>query len=146
MKFRGYEDEPLRTQFDRVHLAKLWPFVRPYRRAFALCLLILVVSFGLELLGPFLIRWAIDGPIRQAAETGELDLADVAWLGGVYLAVTLAATGLGFGYGILTARNGQRVVRDLRVHLFSHLTRLGPRFFDQNPAGKLVTRVTSDVE
>ena len=53
---------------------------------------------------------------------------------------------LGYAFAMLTTRNGQRVVRDVRVQLFAHILRLGPRFFERNPAGKLVTRVTSDIE
>jgi ABC-type multidrug transport system fused ATPase/permease subunit len=58
--------------------------------------------------------------------------------------ITFAA--LGYAFSMLSARNGQRVIRDVRDRLFSHLMSRSPRFFEKNAVGKLVTRVTSDVE
>ncbi len=146
VQFRGYSDDQVEARLDFAHLRDIWPFVRPYRGAFAACLLILLLSFGIEILGPFLVRWAIDGPIADAADGRPMDVSAIAWLGGAYLATSLVGTFLSFSYGMLTAKNGQRVVRDLRLHLFRHMFLLGPPFFDKNPAGKLVTRITSDVE
>jgi ABC-type multidrug transport system fused ATPase/permease subunit len=58
----------------------------------------------------------------------------------------LAGAALGYAYAMLTTRTGQAVIRDVRAALFAHLLVLDPGFFERNPAGKLVTRVTSDVE
>jgi ATP-binding cassette subfamily B protein len=146
VRFQGYREDPEVAGMDLSYLRRLWPFVRPYRGAFALCLAILIVSFGLEVLGPFLIRWAIDGPIADAV-AGRPVASGAAWVfGAAYLGMTLAAVSLGYVYGMVTALNGQRVVRDVRMRLFAHLLEVSPRFYDRNPAGKLVTRVTSDVE
>lgn len=127
-------------------LRQLWPFVRPYRAAFAGCLLILAVSFGLELLGPHLIRLAIDGPMQQTEVSAEERLGGLVWLGLGFLLVNAASAWLGYRYALLTAWNGQRVVRDVRARLFAHLLRVSVRYHERNPAGKLTTRVTSDVE
>ena len=146
MEFRGYEEEKVRPQVDLVHLRRLWPFVRPYRRAFGGALAILGASFVVEVLGPWVVRRIIDGPIAAASRGAPLDPAEIGTLGAIYLGLALLGTGFGYAYAMITARNGQRVVRDLRVRLFDHLMRLSPRFYDHNPAGKLVTRITTDVE
>ena len=145
-RFQGYQDDPAQHTLDLSYLRRLWPFARPYRGAFATALLILAVSFVLEITGPYLLKLAVDGPITDVARGRDPDVDVVAWLGLAYLAVTVIAVALGYAYAMTTARAGQKVIRDVRVHLFDHILRLGPRFFDHNPAGKLVTRTTTDVE
>ena len=146
VRFRGYQEDPDTAALELAYLRRLWPFVRPYRWAFALCLLILLVSFGLEVTGPYLIRLAVDGPVADAVAGNALDQSEILWIGCAYLTVIVLAVSLGYWYAMLTVRNGQRVIRDVRIHLFRHILQLSPRFFDRNPAGKLVTRATSDVE
>jgi ABC-type multidrug transport system fused ATPase/permease subunit len=127
-------------------LGRLWPYVRPYRRGFAACLLILLVSFALELLGPWCLRHAIDGPMRQLDLATDARLWDLAGYGLGFLGATLGGAGLGYVYGLLTAWNGQRVIRDVRRHLFDHLLHTSLAHHERHTAGKLTTRVTSDVE
>ncbi|MBX3462014.1 MAG: ABC transporter ATP-binding protein [Planctomycetes bacterium] len=141
-----YQDDAIEGRIQFGFLARLWPFVRPYRRGFAGCLGLLAASFVLELLGPWLLRHAIDGPMRAPdADRGDR-LRELAWYGAGFLAVTVGGALLGYAYGLLTAWNGQRVIRDVRRHLFDHLLGVGLSFHERNPAGKLTTRVTSDVE
>lgn len=140
-----YGDDLPEARFQFDFLRRLWPFVRPYRRGFAACLGILLVSFLLEMAGPWLLRHAIDGPMRGTAPRDER-LGELVWYGLAFLFTTLAGAGLGYVYGLLTAWNGQRVIRDVRRHLFDHLLSTGLAFHEKNPAGKLTTRVTSDVE
>jgi len=138
------DDQPEgRVQFG--FLRRLWPFVRPYRRGFAVCLLILALSFALELAGPWLLRHAIDGPMLGEGEGGDR-LRALAWYGAGFLGTTLVGALLGCVYGQLTAWNGQRVIRDVRRHLFAHLLHTSLGFHERQTAGKLTTRVTSDVE
>ena len=146
VRFQGYHEDVDRRGLDLSYLRRLWPFVRPYRRPFAVCLAILVVSFFTDIAGPYLLRLAIDGPVTAAVRGEQPPGGEVALLGAGYLLVTLLGIGLGYAFAMLTARAGQGVIRDVRVALFGHILRLGPRFFDRNAAGRLVTRVTSDVE
>lgn len=141
-----YLDDTPEGRFQLGFLRRLWPFVRPYRRGFLACLLILAVSFALELLGPYLLRLAIDGPMTDDGLTTEDRLASLYWLGAGFLVTTGGGAALGYVYGLLTAWNGQRVIRDVRRRLFGHVLATGLRFHEKNPAGKLTTRVTSDVE
>lgn len=146
-RFRGHEEESETAHLDLAVLRRLWPFVRPYRWAFLLCLLSLFLSFGLEALRPWLLRAVIDGPVAQAAARSEnIDMDLVYWLGAGFLVSTILSLGIGYAYAMTTTHNGQRVIRDVRNRLFGHTLHLSPRFFDKNPAGKLVTRMTSDVE
>lgn len=141
-----YADDAPEGRIQLGFLVRLWPFVRPYRLGFGVCLLILLVSFGLEMLGPYLLRCAIDGPMTDASADTPDRLHRLWWIGGGFLLVTLGGVLLGYVYGMLTAWNGQRVIRDVRSVLFSHLLGASLRFHEQNTAGKLTTRVTSDVE
>src|SRR5690606_4389393 len=124
----------------------LWPFVRPYKRGFLACLLILFASFGLELLGPWLMRLAIDGPMRATHVEQGSRLSMLWWYGAGFVGVTLGGALLGYVYGLVTAWNGQRVIRDVRRSLYSHLLSTDLSFHERNTAGKLTTRITSDVE
>ncbi|MCA8974756.1 MAG: ABC transporter ATP-binding protein [Planctomycetes bacterium] len=141
-----YLDDAPEARFQLEFLRRLWPFVRPYRRGFAGCLLLLSISFVLELLAPWLVRLAIDGPMRDASATDAERIRELLWIAAGFLATTAGGAGLGYVYGMWTAWNGQRVVRDVRSHLFRHLMRTGLGFHERNPAGKLTTRVTSDVD
>ncbi|MBL8753322.1 MAG: ABC transporter ATP-binding protein [Planctomycetes bacterium] len=141
-----YADDVPEGRFQFGFVRQLWPFVRPYRRGFAACLAILAVSFVLELLGPKLLQLAIDGPMRAQGEQRTERLWSLAWFGLGFLGTTLGGALLGYVYGVLTAWNGQRVIRDVRRALFDHLLGTSLGFHERNPAGKLTTRVTSDVE
>ena len=135
-------DRPLQLGF----LQKLWPFVRPYRRAFSASLLLLVFSFFVELAGPWLLRSAIDGPMRDATRAADERTSSL-WMHALaFFGVVLLGTACSYVYGRLAAWNGQRVVRDVRRALFDHLLRAPLSFHEKSAAGKLTTRVTSDVE
>jgi len=141
-----YLDDAPEGRFQLRFLRQLLPFVRPYRRGFAACLALLFVSFALEMLGPWLLRFAIDGPMR-GSDGSEVDrMRALAWYGVGFLGTTAGGALLGYVYGLLTAWNGQRVIRDVRRHLFGHLLDTSLSFHEKNPAGKLTTRITSDVE
>ena len=141
-----YADDALEGRFQLDFLKRLWPFVRPYRRGFLACLGILLVSFALELLGPLLLQLAIDGPMRSTDLPRDQRLRTLLWCGLGFVGTTFAGAALGYVYGLVTAWNGQRVIRDLRRHLFDHLLSTSLAFHERHPAGKLTTRVTSDVE
>jgi ATP-binding cassette subfamily B multidrug efflux pump len=123
---------------------RIWPFLRPYRLAFGLCLLSLFLSFGLEVLRPYLIRLAVDGP--AAATDSKGDYSELWTISVWFLLSSLGSVGIGYFYTYSTSLNAQRVIRDVRNHIYKHLLQVSPRFFDRQPVGKLVTRITSDVE
>lgn len=139
---------PRRRITDRAQLARLWSFVRPYRVRLAAALGLLLASFAIELAGPALIRAAIDGPLAAAARGTPLEplVAELAALAGGYLACILVGAALGFTFARTAARIGRSVVRDLRIALWRKLVRIDARWHDQNPSGRVVTRMTTDLE
>ena len=103
-------------------------------------MLLLLLQSGLALVGPRLTERALDVAIPRR------DLGLLGLLAGLYLATLLLELVTEYGGAVLTAFVGQRVMYDLRMELFGHLQRLSVSYFDRNPVGRLMTRVTSDVE
>ena len=126
--------------FDGALLRRLIRYLRPHRATVGLAVTLLLVHAGLVLAGPLLTERALDHAIP--ARDGGL-LAQYAAL----FAGALVITGfVEYGEYLLTVRVAQRVMFDLRNQIFTHLQRLSVPFFDANPVGRLMTRVTNDVE
>jgi len=121
-------------------MRRLLSYLRPYRLQVTAAILMLVLASGLELVGPWLTRVAIDRAFPQA------DYSFLSLLGLLFLGSLALSALLGYVQTILTAWIGQRVMIDLRNAVFGHLQRLELRFFDRNPVGRLMTRVTGDIE
>ena len=121
-------------------MRRLLAYVRPYRALVIGSLALLLADGMLQLVGPALTQRVIDVAIPR----GDTRLVVTS---AALFAATLAFQFV-FTYGetMLTSLLGQRVMRDLRTEIFAHLQRLSISFFDRNPVGRLVTRVTSDVE
>ena len=135
-----HEEEALGKAYDARLMRRLLRYVRPYRALVIGALVLLFADAALQLVGPFLTRQVIDVAL-PARDLGMVRTAALAFLASLVLQ-------FGFSYGetLLTSLLGQRVMRDLRIEIFSHLQRLSISFFDRNPVGRLITRVTSDVE
>lgn len=121
-------------------MRRLLRYLRPYRWHVASAVGILIAASGLALVGPWLTKIAID----QAFPAGDLRLLGL--LAALYVGSLLVAALLEYVQTLLTTWIGQRVMEDLRSQIFGHLQRLELAFFDRNPVGRLMTRVTSDVE
>jgi ATP-binding cassette subfamily B multidrug efflux pump len=134
------EDVQARKGYDRNLVRRLFVYVRPYRALVAGALVLLMTEGLLQLVGPLMTERVIDNalPQRDAALAWRLAL--------LYATSLIAAFGCSYGETVLTALLGQRVMRDLRHQLFEHVQRLSIGFYDRTPVGRLVTRVTSDVE
>jgi ATP-binding cassette subfamily B protein len=137
---RTHEEEALGKAYDARLLRRLIRYTRPYRGQVTLAITLLLGGAAVELAGPWLTKIAIDRAIPDR------DTAFLAWLAIAY------ATSLGLGFAMqyaqtmLTTRLGQQIMYDLRREIFAHLQRLSLPFFDRNPVGRLMTRVTNDVE
>jgi len=101
---------------------------------------LLPIVSGLQLVQPYLLKLAIDGPIAQGDPTGLVPIA------GMLLLVLLAEYGLQFVQSLTSHLAGQGIVHDLRVAVHGHMLSLNDRYFRSQPAGRLLTRCTSDVE
>jgi ATP-binding cassette, subfamily B, multidrug efflux pump len=134
------QDDAFDQRYDAALLRRLLVYLRPYRGLTALAVLLLLAGAGLALVGPALTQRAIDVAIPNG-DTGLL-----ATLATLFLVALLLDFAVEYGQTLLTAYIGQRVMYDLRMQIFTHLQRLSISFFDRNPVGRLMTRVTSDVE
>jgi ATP-binding cassette, subfamily B, multidrug efflux pump len=135
-----HEEEALGKAYDGRLMRRLLAYARPYRSLVAASLGLLVLDGLLQLVGPALTRLVIDDAIPRG------DTRLVVTSAALFAATLVVQFVLTFGETMLTSLLGQRVMRDLRVEIFTHLQRLSISFFDRNPVGRLVTRVTSDVE
>jgi ATP-binding cassette subfamily B protein len=134
------EDDVLGKAYDSQLMRRLLQYVKPYQLLVFGALALLCVEGAMQLVGPILTRKVID--VALPARDKALVLTSC-----VLFLVTLAAQFLcSYGETWLTTTLGQRVMRDLRLRIFAHLQRLPISFFDRNPVGRLITRVTSDVE
>lgn len=140
MAIQPYDDEIYGKAYDPRLARRLLRYLVPYRGAMAVSLVLLLAIGLLELAGPYLTKVAID----QFITTGDwAGLGPVALL---YLGSLLAIFVLRYTQTYLLNRTGQRAMHDLRIELFSHLQRMGLRFFDRHPVGALMTRLTNDIE
>ena len=121
-------------------MRRLLSYLPPYKGLVAAALLLLMVEGALQLAGPLLTQQVIDVALPRQ-DSGAI--VTIVILFGLTLVAEFVCS---YGQTMLTALLGQSVMRDLRMEIFAHLQRLSISFFDRNPAGRLITRVTSDVE
>jgi ATP-binding cassette subfamily B protein len=136
----GASDEVPERGYDPALLRRLLRYLRPYGWPVAGAIALLLLSAGLALVGPELTRRVIDRAI-PARDAGLL-----ATLAGVYLAALALEFLADYGQALITTLIGQRVMYDLRLAVFTHLQRLSIAYYDTHPVGRLMTRVTSDIE
>ena len=140
MSVHDHDEDAVGKAYDARLIRRLLTYVRPYRLLVVGALSLIVVESAMQLVGPLLTRWVIDKALP--AQDTQL-VVQVALL---YVVMLVAQFGAAYGETIMTSLLGQRVMRDLRSQLFVHLQKLPITFFDRSPVGRLVTRVTSDVE
>ena len=138
---------------------RLLGYGKSYVGWFALALAIILAVVVLELYQPQILGDAVDEfvskyeqvsgegfTLEQLKELRAEDLAGVVRLGLIYLATVLAVMGLTYAQAAILATVGQKIIYNLRNDLFSHMMKLHVGFFNENPIGRLVTRVTNDCE
>ncbi len=133
-------DDVLGRAYDSRLMRRLAVFVAPYRTLVLLSLGTLFAAAAVQLVQPYLVKEVIDGFIVKRRAEGLFLPA------GLFLATLLVDFGLSFLQVYLLERTGQNVVFDMRNAIFAHLQRLPSSFFDRTPVGRLMTRVTTDVE
>ncbi|MCK9495597.1 MAG: ABC transporter ATP-binding protein/permease, partial [Dehalococcoidia bacterium] len=134
------EEDAIGKVYDRRLAARLLSYLRPYRPQVAISVFLMLVIAGLELIPTLLLGYAIDEQIDQG-RTDRLGVVTIA-----FLATLLAGFALRFVQMYVTWWVGQRFMVDLRMQLFSHIQHLSVSYFDRNPVGRLVTRLTGDVQ
>jgi ATP-binding cassette subfamily B protein len=135
-----HDEDALARAYDGRLARRLARYVRPYGWLVVSSVLLLMVDGLMQLVGPVMTQRVIDVALPRQ------DFALVARLAFIFAGSLAVAFACQYGETMLTSLLGQRVMRDLRREIFSHVQRLPIVFFDRNPVGRLVTRVTSDVE
>jgi ATP-binding cassette subfamily B protein len=149
------EEEVLGKAYDGRLMRRLLTYMRPYRVVVAASLVLLLFDSLLQILGPLLTKLAIDRYLVPATHTIKTPID--AWLSSdpwtgltqltvLYLAAIVFGFVFNFGQTYLMQWTGQKAMFDLRRQLMAHLQTLDIAFFDRNPVGRLVTRVTTDVD
>ncbi|MHB8541390.1 MAG: ABC transporter ATP-binding protein [Candidatus Acidiferrales bacterium] len=144
-----HEEEALGKIYDARLTRRLLSYLRPYKWPvfFALALTLLVTP--LELVGPYLFQIAIDryiDPVLHHKLSLVIGFRGILWVSAGLLAAMLLSFTLQYGQMRIMQSVGQKTMYDLRKQIFGHLQRLPMSFFDRTPVGRLVTRVTTDVD
>lgn len=134
------DDEILGKAYDGRLMRRLLVFVRPYWRQLAVAMLLLFAAAAAELAPPYLVSQAIDGPIAARNPAGVVPIF------GLYILALITAFACRYGQTYIMQSTGQQVMVDIRMRIFSHIQRMSLAFFDRNPVGRLLTRLTNDVD
>ena len=134
------DDEVLGKAYDAGLMRRLLHYLRPYWRHVLLAVVAIVAGAIASLAQPYLVKIAID---RHIAAN---HLAGLDRLAAVYLAILVLAFAAEYVQTWTMQLTGQRVMFDLRMAIYGHLQRLDVKYYDRNPVGRLMTRVTSDVD
>lgn len=134
------EEEVLGKAYDARLMRRLLTYLHPYKRETALAFVAIVLSSALGLLQPWLMKIAIDEHIAAGQLEG---LGTIAL---IFLAALVALFALEFYETYALQKVGQRIMFDMRGQIYGHLQKLDLRYYDRNPVGRLMTRVTTDVD
>ncbi len=150
------EEEVLGKAYDGRLMRRLLTYLRPYKLHVAVALAAIILKSGLDVLGPFLTMIAIDKYLAQSPNShshswigdrlSSTPLTGIAEIGGLYVGILVFTFAREFIQTYLMQWTGQKVMFDLRKQIFRHLQHIHIGFFDKNPVGRLVTRVTTDVD
>ncbi len=137
---RFHEEGQLEQTYDLKILQRILPFVKPHARPLSISLVFLLVGAAFAMVRPLIIRRALDG--MSGANAG----AELTRMGILFAGVLLVEQTLSFPQMYLMQIAGARAMADLRLHVFRFLHTRSLRYFDRTPVGRLVTRVTNDVD
>ena len=149
-----HEEEVLGKAYDSRLMKRLLTYLRPYRLQVIVALIAIVLKACADVLGPYLTKVAIDKYLANRTESHSLldrflsskPLTGIAQIAAIYMGLLLLSFLFEFTQTYIMQWAGQKVMFDLRAQIFRHLQRLHVAFYDRNPVGRLVTRVTSDVD
>ena len=134
------DDEILGKAYDSALMKRLLGFVKPYKMYVIAAILLNVIVAALGPIRPILTMWAIDDYIAVGDYNGLLNIS-LLLVGSLFLQSIIQ-----YFLTYFTQLMGQKIIFDLRSKVFSHVQKLALRFFDKTPIGRIVTRVTNDVE
>ena len=148
------EEEVLGKAYDSRLMRRLLTYLRPYRWQVTVAIVSIVLKSFCDVLGPYLVKVAVDRYLAPAKGTtsglwswlSPQPLHGIAQLSTIYFGLLLCTFLFEFLQTYFMQWTGQKVMFDLRSQIFRHLQRMHVAFYDKNPVGRLVTRVTTDVD
>jgi len=121
-------------------LKRVFQYVKPYQRIFIISVILTILLAVLAPLRPILIGYTLDHHIVTGDYSGLLNMTIL------MLVLLVVQTGVQYSHTLLTNTLGQSAIRDLRINVFNHITKLRLKYFDNTPIGQLITRTVSDLE
>ncbi|HTH52898.1 MAG TPA: ABC transporter ATP-binding protein [Edaphobacter sp.] len=149
------DDEVMGKAYDGRLMRRLLTYLRPYRLQVILSAVAILIKAATDVMGPYLVKVAVDTymsgappehPFWLARHLNRAPITGITQLAMLYFGALLTSFVLEFVQTYLMQWTGQKIMFDMRSQIFRHLQRMSPVFFDRNPVGRLVTRVTSDVD
>jgi ATP-binding cassette, subfamily B, multidrug efflux pump len=135
-----HEEDVLGKAYDAVLMRRLLGYLRPYKLQVGIALAAIIAASALQLVQPWLVKLAIDRYIAAG------DLQGLNWIAVAFLFTLLASFALEYVQTWTLQMTGQRIMYDMRMQIYQHLQRSDLQFYDRNPVGRLMTRVTTDVD
>jgi len=149
------DDDVAGKAYDGRLMRRLLTYLRPYKLQTGLSALAIIFKAASDVMGPYLVKVAVDNYMSDtppaklswlARHLSPHPMTGITQIGFLYLGALLITYVLEFLQTYMMQWTGQKIMFDLRSQIFRHLQRMTPAFFDHNPVGRLVTRVTSDVD
>jgi ATP-binding cassette subfamily B multidrug efflux pump len=154
----AHEEEILGKAYDSRLMRRLLTYLRPYRWQVTIAIASIILKSFCDVLGPYLVKVAVDrylAPVKASASSSSLGLwswlssrpmTGIARISFIYLGLLIVGFVFDFLKTYYVQWVGQKIMFDLRSQIFRHLQRMHVGFYDRNPVGRLVTRVTTDVD
>jgi len=148
------EEEVLGKAYDSRLMRRLLTYLRPYGWQVGIAIASIVLKSFADVMGPYLVKVAVDRYLAPAPDAASgmwnwlspRPLTGIAQISSIYLGLLLLTFVLEFLQTYFMQWTGQQVMFDLRSQIFRHLQHMHVAFYDKNPVGRLVTRVTTDVD
>ncbi len=144
-----HEEEELGKLYDARIARRLFTYVRPYKRTILIAAALTAAISLLHQVGPLLSKWAIDGYIKPAVD-GHLNQSTafrgIGLIAGAYILTLVVMLMLGYVQELLLNTVAQNAMYELRQEVFTKLQTIDVAFYDRTPVGRLMTRLTSDVD
>lgn len=147
------EEEVLGKAYDSRLMKRLLKYLRPYKWQVAISLVAILLKAGADVLGPYLTAVVVDRYLAPTPRPTRFDLIlsanpyrGIAQIAAIYVALLVISFLLEYAQTYFMQWTGQMTMFDLRSQIFRHLQRMHIAFYDKNPVGRLVTRVTTDVD
>jgi ATP-binding cassette subfamily B protein len=138
---RNIDDDTVSGKiYDWNMLKRLLHYGIPFWHLIAIAVAMIIAAAGMDLVGPYITKIAVDEYIIPENYSGLVEIIVI------YLGVLVGSFAIKYFQILLTQYIGQKIIFNIRQELFSHLQKLHQQYFDKNPVGRLMTRVTSDVE